>query len=67
MESFLAGGPPPKFTYHRFWAQADIAIANAAYGMLFPKDTVGDSAGPSGGNDAKAAGKKHHGKKKGDK
>ncbi|HEY8344237.1 MAG TPA: glycoside hydrolase family 48 protein [Bacillota bacterium] len=26
----------PVFTYHRFWAQSDIAIANAVYGMLFP-------------------------------
>ncbi len=42
MRAFLSGGPPPKMAYHRFWAQADIAIANAAYGMLFPLD------GPSG-------------------
>ncbi|GAA0560341.1 glycoside hydrolase family 48 protein [Actinomadura livida] len=26
---------PPVFTYHRFWAQADIALAMADYGRLF--------------------------------
>ena len=26
----------PSFTYHRFWAQADIALAMAEYGRLFP-------------------------------
>ena len=26
----------PTFTYHRFWAQVDIALANAEYGRLFP-------------------------------
>lgn len=25
------------FTYHRFWAQSEIAIANATFGMLFPE------------------------------
>ncbi len=28
-------GTPPSFTYHRFWAQADIAIAYATYSELF--------------------------------
>jgi hypothetical protein len=27
------------FKYHRLWAQADIAIANASFGWLFPDDT----------------------------
>ena len=81
MRAFLSGGSPPKMAYHRFWAQADIAIANAAYGMLFPQDK---GAGPSGKPDhhksgaAKTAGaapdvnadnpsepKKTRGKKKG--
>jgi len=26
----------PSFTYHRFWAQADIALAMAEFGRLFP-------------------------------
>ena len=30
------GGAAPTFNYHRFWAQADIAMAYADYGMLFP-------------------------------
>ena len=25
-----------KLTYHRFWAQADVAMAYADYGNLFP-------------------------------
>ena len=32
---YLDGGPAPTFTYHRFWAQVDIALANAEYGRLF--------------------------------
>ncbi|MDT8718332.1 exoglucanase [Clostridium sp. 19966] len=28
-------GEAPVFNYHRFWAQCDIAIANAMYGILF--------------------------------
>jgi hypothetical protein len=30
-------GPAPTFRYHRFWAQADIAIAFADYAFLFPE------------------------------
>lgn len=36
VEAFIKGGPPPKFEYHRFWAQTDIALAYATYGWLFP-------------------------------
>lgn len=36
VQDYLDGGPAPVFTYHRFWAQSDIAMANADYGMLFP-------------------------------
>lgn len=28
-------GEDPEFTYHRFWAQCDIAIANGVYSILF--------------------------------
>lgn len=35
VEAYLNGGAVPKFTYHRFWAQADIALAQGAYGLLF--------------------------------
>ena len=53
---YLKGGKPPVFKYHRLWAQADIAIANASYGWLFPDDasavvadnpTETKSAGPA--------------------
>jgi hypothetical protein len=36
VEAHLKGGPSPKFTYHRFWAQADIALANATFAVLYP-------------------------------
>ncbi|MEU1262442.1 glycoside hydrolase family 48 protein [Streptomyces cellulosae] len=34
VESYLKGGAAPVFTYHRFWAQADIATAMGAYAEL---------------------------------
>ncbi|GAA4786301.1 glycoside hydrolase family 48 protein [Streptomyces ziwulingensis] len=34
IESYLAGGAAPTFTYHRFWAQADIALALGSYAEL---------------------------------
>ncbi len=55
MKAFLSGGPPPKMAYHRFWAQSDIAIANATYGMLFPQDA------PSGAGSKGTKGKKKGG------
>jgi hypothetical protein len=36
VQSYLDGGPAPTFRYHRFWAQADIATAEATFGILFP-------------------------------
>jgi hypothetical protein len=35
VQAFLDGGAAPSFTYHRFWAQADIAMAFATYSELF--------------------------------
>ena len=35
VQAYLDGGAAPSFTYHRFWAQADIAIAFGTYGLLF--------------------------------
>jgi hypothetical protein len=34
VQAFLDGGPAPVFNYHRFWAQADIAMAMADYAKL---------------------------------
>ncbi|MFJ8332312.1 glycoside hydrolase family 48 protein [Streptomyces sp. NPDC094437] len=34
IESYLAGGAAPVFTYHRFWAEADIALAMGSYAEL---------------------------------
>ncbi|MBO3744457.1 fibronectin type III domain-containing protein [Streptosporangiaceae bacterium NEAU-GS5] len=36
VQTYLSGGAAPTFTYHRFWAQADIAMMAADYGNLFP-------------------------------
>jgi hypothetical protein len=35
VQAYLNGGTAPTFNYHRFWAQADIALAMATYGQLF--------------------------------
>lgn len=35
IQSYLNGGAAPTFTYHRFWAQADIALAMGSYSQLF--------------------------------
>ncbi len=35
VDAYLKGGPAPKIAYHRFWAQAHIALAYATYGWLF--------------------------------
>jgi hypothetical protein len=44
VDAYLHGGQPPSFVYHRFWAQAEIATANATYGWLFPDATSGRDA-----------------------
>jgi hypothetical protein len=36
VQTYLNGGAAPTFTYHRFWAQTDIALAMAEFGRLFP-------------------------------
>jgi hypothetical protein len=36
VQAYLDGAAAPTFNYHRFWAQADIAIAFAVYAELFP-------------------------------
>jgi hypothetical protein len=35
VQTYLNGGAAPTFTYHRFWAQSDAAMAQAVYGQLF--------------------------------
>jgi hypothetical protein len=36
----LANGTSPVFTYHRFWAQTEVALAQGTWATLFPNDTV---------------------------
>jgi chitodextrinase len=49
VQAYLNGGAAPSFTYHRFWAQADIAMAYAVYGELVAGggSTGGDTTPPS--------------------
>lgn len=50
----------PEFTYHRFWAQCDVAIANGVYSMLYESGSgTVDYANinPTTGNFDKAVGK----------
>lgn len=43
MEAALESGKVPEFTYHRFWAQCEIAIANGVMATLFPEVTGDDT------------------------
>ncbi len=49
VQTYLSGGAAPTFTYHRFWAQADIAMAYAVYGELIASGgtTGGDMTPPT--------------------
>jgi hypothetical protein len=38
VEAYINGGAKPSFNYHRFWAQADIALAYGSYAILYPDD-----------------------------
>ncbi|NJQ14480.1 endoglucanase [Streptomyces bohaiensis] len=38
VQAYLDGGPEPVFEYHRFWAQADVALGLATYADLFGED-----------------------------
>ncbi|WP_376796114.1 glycoside hydrolase family 48 protein [Thermogemmatispora sp.] len=39
VQAYLNGGAAPTFNYHRFWAQADIAMAMADVDILFPSSS----------------------------
>ena len=67
VEAHLRGGPAPTFTYHRFWAQADIALANATFAILYPDGIKAGAvaAEPTAGGKGKPAkGAKGKGRKK---
>lgn len=57
VDAYLKGGPPPEFTYHRFWAQADIALANATFGWLYPNGVPKAAPGKAKPTKGKAPGK----------
>jgi hypothetical protein len=48
VQSYLNGGAAPTFNYHRFWAQADIAIAMAYVDILFPPSSGSPTPTPTG-------------------
>jgi hypothetical protein len=72
VEAYLRGGPAPTFTYHRLWAESDIAIANAMYGWLnagsgkenveLASETAAESAPPVKKRVHSGAGKAHSAK-----
>jgi hypothetical protein len=64
IEASLNGGPAPTFTYHRFWAQADIALGNAAFAILYPDGIKGPPAPSPESPKGKARGGKSKAKKK---
>lgn len=56
VDAYLHGGPVATFTYHRFWAQSDVALANATFAILYPNGIPGLAAAkmPSDAQPAKA-------------
>lgn len=40
VETAVKEGQDPVMTYHRFWAECDVAIANGTYGILFGNDSI---------------------------
>jgi len=46
VDAYLRGGQPPTFVYHRFWAQSEIATANAIFGWLFPRSAASTKETP---------------------
>lgn len=48
LKSSYDAGKAPKFTYHRFWHQVDIAMGMAAFDLLFPEAVIdGDKPSPT--------------------
>src|SRR5690554_2363209 len=50
-------GEAPVMLYHRFWAQADIAMANAMYHLLFVEDGPIPTPTPTGRSEERRVGK----------
>ena len=47
VQNYLNGGSAPVFSYHRFWAEADIATAFDSFAYLFPTVSPPASATPT--------------------
>jgi hypothetical protein len=63
VEAYLKGGQPPKFTYHRFWAQVDVALANATMGQLYPNGIPSAAKAKAEKPEKASKGKKRGGKR----
>jgi hypothetical protein len=50
VEDFLNGGSAPRFTYHRFWGQTEIMVANGLISIYDVPSQAGGSSGGNGGN-----------------
>ncbi|MFF0398526.1 glycoside hydrolase family 48 protein [Streptomyces sp. NPDC005248] len=46
VQAYLDGGPAPTFTYHRFWAQAALALAFSIYAELLVEGDGGSDTEP---------------------
>lgn len=44
VQAYLDGGDPPELTYHRFWAQVEVAVAFAVYSELFASGASASAA-----------------------
>jgi len=57
VEAFLNGGSAPVFTYHRFWAQTEIMVANGLISIYDVKSTGGSGGGKTSGGGNSTGGK----------
>lgn len=56
VQAYLDGGSVPTFNYHRFWAQAEIAVATGLYSKFFETQTKDSTITPTSASFDKAAG-----------
>lgn len=64
VDAYLKGGAVTKLTVHRFWAQVDVATANATMATLFPNGVPAKSTKPEAAAPAAKAPKAKRGKKR---
>jgi len=65
VEDFLNGGSPPTFTYHRFWGQTEIMVANGLISIYDLGKYSSGGSGGSGSGSGSGSGKQNQGNKTG--